>query len=388
MLAKDVLLADLYESALHPDRIPNVLDRINHHLDCDGFHLVGTDEDAARVYVNLAVGPEVEGAVPDYQAYYSRCDPRLGLNGATGLVICCHDFVDDQFVGRSEFYQDFFIPHGLRYVMGGYIYRKGGRNIIIAFHHLAGRPRFSQDKREAASGFMYHLTCWINLLILADEVRSAASGGFFALDTLGQGILILDDQQHILFANRAAGHLLADVLTAQGFRRSCGFSETLWNLLKQVSKDRQSRSTTVIHTLRGRPVSLLCSLLSLPREQGIGFKMPDGMEGALPNCGEGAPQRQDFFPGSKASVLVMIRTQTSAQVSGRPLYQQAFGLTAAETRLADALLTGQSPQEYADSTKVSIATVRTQIRALLAKTGALNLRTLLISLATLPKAIH
>lgn len=388
MATKDDLLADLYESALHPDRMQDVFGRINHHLDCDGFHLVGTDEDAGPIRINLTVGPEVTGAVQAYRGHYSSVDPRFGLNSPTGLVLCCHDFADDQFVGRSEFYQDFLIPHGLRYFMGGYIYRNSGRNIIIAFHHLVGRPRFSQDEREAASGFMYHLTRWINLLLLADEVRGAASGGFFALDTLGQGILILDDQQHVLFANRAASHLLSDMLTTHGFRRSWQFSGVLGSLLKQVSKDRLSRSTTVIHTPGGRPVSLLCSLLPLPREHGIGFKMPKGMDGAPPSRGGGAPQRQDFFPGSKASVLVIIRAETRAQVSGRSLYQQAFGLTAAETRLADALLTGQSPGEYADSTKVSIATVRTQIRALLAKTGASNLRTLLILLATLPKAIH
>lgn len=114
--------------------------------------------------------------------------------------------------------------------------------------------------------------------------------------------------------------------------------------------------------------------------------MPEGMEGAVLGNGTGAAQRQDLFAGSEASVLVLIRAQTTVQVGGSSLYQQAFGLTAAETRLADALLIGQSPQEYADRTEVSITTVRTQIRALLAKTGASNMRTLLILLASLPKA--
>ena len=386
MSTKDVLLADLYESVLHPDRIPDVLDRINHHLDCDGFHLVGTDEDAGSISISLLGGPEVVGAGPDYQAHYSGIDPRLGLSSPVGLLMCCHDFADDQFVRRSEFYQDFLIPHGLRYVIGGYIYRKGGKNIITAFHHRMGRPRFSQDKRDAASGFMYHLSRWATQLFLADGFRGAATGGFFALDTLGQGILILDDQQHVLFANRATNRLLGDVLTTQGFRRSWGFGGKLRDLLKQVSRDRQARSTTAIHIVEGQTLSLLCSLLPLPREQGIGFKMPKGMEGAIPSHAEGAAQHQDFLPGSEASVLILIRAQTKAQVGGRPLYQQTFSLTAAETRLADALLMGQSPQEYADRTKVSIATVRTQIRALLTKTGASNMRTLLILLAKLPNA--
>lgn len=385
--ANDVLIADLYESVLRPDRIPDVLNRINQHLDCDGLHLVGKDEESGSMFASVAVGSQIVGAEQDYLAHYFRIDPRLaiGLDSPTGVVVACHDFLDDHFVSRNEFYQDFLIPHGPRYVIGGNVYRKGGKNIHVAINHLVGRPRFSQEKRGVVSGFMYHLSRWANQLFIADEVRGAAAAGFFALESLGQGILILDDQQHVLFANRAANHLLGDVLTTHGFRRFWAFGGTLRELFKQVSTDRQARFTTAVHTVGGRALSLLFSLFPLPREQGIGFTMPKGLEAVTRAKDGGSGQGEAKLPSGNASILVLVRARMAAPTTGSFLYQQAFGLTAAEARLADFLALGQSPQDYADQAKVSIATVRTQIRALLAKTGAANLRALVVLLASLPK---
>jgi DNA-binding CsgD family transcriptional regulator len=206
------------------------------------------------------------------------------------------------------------------------------------------------------------------------------------LETLGQGILILDDRQNVLFANQAVNHLLGDVLTAQGFRRSWGYGATLRDMFKQVYADRQARSATVVHTVGGRAVSLLFSLLPLPRERGIGFRMPKGLEAATGAKEGEAGQGDAKLPGGNACVLVLVRAQVGAQATDCRLYQQAFGLTLAEARLADALAQGQGPQDYADRARVSITTVRTQIRSLLSKTGAVNLRALVVLLASLPKA--
>jgi DNA-binding CsgD family transcriptional regulator len=50
------------------------------------------------------------------------------------------------------------------------------------------------------------------------------------------------------------------------------------------------------------------------------------------------------------------------------LLQQVFGLTKGEAHLANQLLCGQSLQEIADESGVSIGTVRSQAKAVLTKT--------------------
>lgn len=382
----DTLVADLYESALLPGQIPDVLARINAALDCDGLHLVGKDEDSGGVFASVVIGERIASAERDYLAHYHRIDPRLqiGLNSPTGVAVACHDFLDDRFVSGSEFYQDFLIPHGPRFVIGGNIHRAGGKNIHVALNHLVGRPEFSVEKRREVGAYMYHLSRWAKHLFLADELRGAVSSGFFALETLGQGILILDDRSAVLFANLAAQRLLGNVLTTWGFRTSWAPGSQLKAQFKQTIRDRQARTLPLTHPIGGRPTQLVLSLLPLPRDRGMGVRMPSGMEAVSQVLDPALPGGIRAIPS--ASLVVLIRAQT-ASPSGPGRYQRAFGLTPAEARLADALAHGASPQDHADSAGVSIATVRTQIRALLAKTGAANLRALVVLLASLPRTV-
>jgi DNA-binding NarL/FixJ family response regulator len=63
--------------------------------------------------------------------------------------------------------------------------------------------------------------------------------------------------------------------------------------------------------------------------------------------------------------------------------QALYGVTPAEAALAVALAGGQSAEEIARERDVRLTTVRTQIRQLLAKTDAKNLRDLVRLLTTL-----
>lgn len=59
-----------------------------------------------------------------YNVHYGALDPRrqLAANRA-GTVIACHHHFDKRFVSGSEFYQDFFLPIGLRYSMGASLHQ-------------------------------------------------------------------------------------------------------------------------------------------------------------------------------------------------------------------------------------------------------------------------
>ena len=65
------------------------------------------------------------------------------------------------------------------------------------------------------------------------------------------------------------------------------------------------------------------------------------------------------------------------------LARQAWRLSPAETALLRALLRGQTPQDFADARRVRIRTVRTQLSALLLKTGAARQQDLVALVARL-----
>jgi DNA-binding CsgD family transcriptional regulator len=68
-------------------------------------------------------------------------------------------------------------------------------------------------------------------------------------------------------------------------------------------------------------------------------------------------------------------------------FARAHGLTAAETRVLEALCNGAKPNEIADRQGVLISTVRTQIGSIRAKTGAQSIPDLVRQVAVLPPLV-
>ena len=86
-------------------------------------------------------------------------------------------------------------------------------------------------------------------------------------------------------------------------------------------------------------------------------------------------------PERDGSVLVLIDDPDAPRPDLAAVMSQVFGLTAAEAILAEALTQGLTPEEFAQSRAISLNTVRTQVRALLAKTGRRRLTEVVMDLA-------
>lgn len=128
----DALIGELYESVLDPDSIITALGKIDQWMGSSFCHLLAWDERSRstrlNVLTNEAIDPDV---LVKYSAYYGAIDPRreFSLTQPPGRVYACHDYFDERFVGKSEFYQDLLIPGGARYVLGAYLFR-GGRPMM------------------------------------------------------------------------------------------------------------------------------------------------------------------------------------------------------------------------------------------------------------------
>lgn len=73
--------------------------------------------------------------------------------------------------------------------------------------------------------------------------------------------------------------------------------------------------------------------------------------------------------GPSAAAVVFISREGKAPVGLREVVSTLYHLTSAEALLVEALSQGQDPRAFAEKRGVSIATVRTQLRAVFAKTG-------------------
>ena len=91
--------------------------------------------------------------------------------------------------------------------------------------------------------------------------------------------------------------------------------------------------------------------------------------------------------GARVQVLVLL---VDAQAQAMPdafTLAVAFGLTPAESRVAEGLLRALTPTEIAAQCHVEVSTIRTQIRALMSKTGTQKQGELMLRLGSLPHVL-
>jgi len=144
----------------------------------------------------------------------------------------------------------------------------------------------------------------------------------------------------------------------------------------------------------GHPLQLLGRQLRARHAQDVA-RLHDALSGAaqrglrrLLALGEGT-QRVNIavIPLGNQATLVMLGKRHLTERISVQSFARMHGLTPAETRVLESLCEGLDPREIAELNVVGLATVRTQIGSVRAKTGADNIRALVRQVAVLPPMV-
>ncbi len=92
----------------------------------------------------------------------------------------------------------------------------------------------------------------------------------------------------------------------------------------------------------------------------------------------------DALPSSQRAALLVLGKRRVCQALSMQSFARSHGLTSTETAVLEALCEGTAPEEIARRHGVHLCTVRTQINAVRAKTGAASMRDLVRQVAVLP----
>lgn len=163
------------------------------------------------------------------------------------------------------------------------------------------------------------------------------------LNSFSMPMMLLDASQRLLTRNAAAASLFRVSSRAAGGRVAVsvsGVPESQFSELVRRAVARQAAGGII--GLQARPGAHLL---------------------VLPLVMRGTPQPQQV-------ALVLLQGMGSGAEPVERLLQHLYGFTPAEARLAQLILNGQSPGDAACVLRVSVATVRTQLSAVLKKTGA------------------
>jgi DNA-binding NarL/FixJ family response regulator/PAS domain-containing protein len=271
---------------------------------------------------------------------------------------------------RSEFYNDFGRHYGLRYPAGTVIRAGEAGLIAFAVQRPAGARPFDSHQRAMLGTLLPHLR---SAILLRHRLSGAeARLGYAALDGLPQPVLVLDAALRVIFANGAAE--AAAAMASPSFRlaaaRPAGAPAGAGGIVMLPARAEQGRALAalVAATAQGGPGGAL----RLSDEAGV----PAHAAIIAPLPGRYAGQGAAGFARVPGRALLTLRPLPGIAPPSAALLRDLFGLTRAEAEVARLLAGGTSKHAVAAARGLKETTVRTQVRAILDKTGAANLRAL------------
>jgi DNA-binding NarL/FixJ family response regulator len=315
-----------------------------------------------------------------YSAWYHRLDPyraNAASAFASGRIPAAHrvllgeEIVPDPVFTRSQFYADFARKTGRRYMIGGLL---GLRDATpIGFHREAAAGPFDEDDRRTLLALLPHLQRALQLRerLVCDSAQLGAA----ALDAVPFAVIIVDGSMRVLHGNHAAVRLASAARSGLTIARTGpqpGIGEL--HLVARHRDDHALLCQLVAATASGRTGGAL----RIRTQQGdaattasIAVLVSPALSSRVARAPPDEPRR--VMPGA---AMIVARDLAALSVPSLKLMSDLYGLTRAEAEVAVALAGAATAEDVARARRVSLETVRSQVRSILGKTNAASLRDL------------
>ncbi len=274
------------------------------------------------------------------------------LDLAPGPVSIISEAIPAPLFLKSRFYREWMKPQGLRHCMASLFEASSGAVGGVGVMRRRGSPRFGDVDRDLLERVTPHLRRAIRvqgIRGLSEMEREAAER---VGDAVRIGALLVDSAARALVVNRRAAALLG---------RADGPHLEHRRLVARTHGETEAFRKLVADATSGRdgPVSRSGGALVLSRTDRPGLFVlvsPLRAPAALPSLAE------------PKLALVILRAPEEVPMPSEAELRSLFGLTPAEARVACRLV-GETVDEIAEALHVSVATVRSHVQHLLAKTG-------------------
>ncbi|WP_341898905.1 hypothetical protein [Ferrovibrio terrae] len=349
-----VLVERLYEAALHPEGWQTVATDLARAFESGSCAIQLRDLADGRTLILSNTDNYDAKSLADYEAHYYANDPYVdgALKIGFGIPLLGHKIVDANALLNSELYADWGKGIGVFHLTGAMMAVDSGAIAGIGIHRAYGSTDYTVEDQHAVGLILPHLTRALQMYRKLNGLERQGQIGLAALEALTVGVMVVDAAGRLLFSNTVAERLLQK---GQGIAASHG------HLRAQLA----DRNLVLQHTIReavagfsGR--SSHTGMLVMPRR--------DGLPLSLLVCP--APGDRLGSNRLKAAAIIFVNNPDDRVTPTEAALSAQFRLTPAEARLTAALLDGEHVDDYVQRTGLSLHTVKTQLKAIFAKTGS------------------
>jgi DNA-binding CsgD family transcriptional regulator len=360
------VLAAIHDFALTGEW-PAVLRLLGSALNCHYAAAVATTPDRNAPQSLGVVGVTAEDHQDSLRTWHKRSPyGSRWPSREAGAVVVGQAIVPRDALLRSAMYRRYLAPRGIQEVVRLDVLEGGGRSQCITLGRPWSAGPFTAQELGFARALMPDLQRAAAVQARLGGLAAVARSAFEALEAAQGPVLLLDSHGRIVHVSAACEGLL---------READGLSAGPTGL-RAATPALTARLAALVVRALGVPGT--SGALRLPRPSG----RPDLMLIAVPLRPGAHHPAGACGPAAVLQVLAPL-----ARAAPDPaLLMEAFELTRSEAALAIDLLQGLTVGEVAARSGRSVATVRTHLAHLLAKTGTARQSELLRLLAELPRA--
>ena len=347
------LIGTIYAAAAEPRGWADVLRELTQLISgsCAALHVHSTAGTSFAFDMDYNADPV---ALAEYAQHYYKINPLMGplARVPVGATVCDRSLLRwDEFV-KCEYYQDY----GRRYDMGGsatiVLGGEGAYRSCLGILHRWGAEPFSEEQLALLRRLTPHLQRAIAINRRFDALHAAMDAVAGTLDRLETGVLLLNGFGMVVHANSAAEALLRckdGLFAVRGKLRAAdpAANEALEAAVLDALANRGQRGGFVAITRGEGRRPLPVRVAALPE----GHAHLQGASAARAIVFVTVPETEIRQPGTAAAIMA------------------AYGLTAAERRVAEAVAAGDTLKEVAEKLGIANVTARNHLTRAMAKTG-------------------
>lgn len=347
------LIGFFYEAAMDGGLWRSAADRIAETLGSSSavlkLHKPGDEVQLLQCTSNLVVSAREQ----EWADEWHRNDLWVARSIGAGLarIVTDEDLVTRAEQERSGFYQEWLPRLGIHHMIGAVFSAADGATGVLGVHRPRGSGAYGALERRQAALVLPHLQRALRLGQRLAVLSRTEAATLAALDLLAAGVVLLDETGRLVHANQAGEALLRD-------NSELALVHGRLALRRPALHDRFLALLRAAASVARGGLTRARAAMSVPRAR----RMPLSLEIA--------PLRAPALEHAARGATVLVFLSDPEAPIGVTRLRELFGLTRTEAAVAEALARGASPETIAVEMGVGLATVRTHLKRILAKTGA------------------